>query len=87
MPVDIGALSCLYVTLAQRGMVLTEKCLEDCSYDGAVVTCKLTQKDTLAINPVHPVELQVRAKTVEGDVLASQIATVPAYRILKDGEI
>lgn len=87
LPFDASTLSCLYVTIAQRGLVLAEKCLTECSCDGTIVTCKLTQKDTLPINPVYPVELQVRAKTAAGDALASQIISMPAGRILKDGEI
>ena len=87
MPVDTAELDCLYVTLAQHGIVVVDKCITDCECDGANVTCCLTQKETLAINEMRPVELQVRAKTKDGVAMASQILTLPAGRILKDGEI
>lgn len=87
MPVDTSALSCMYLTLAQHGVVVVEKCITDCECNGADVSCCLTQADTLKLNERRPVEIQVRAKTVDGDALASQIVSVPAGRILKDGEI
>lgn len=87
MPFDTSILSCLYLTLAQRGATILEKCLDDCDCNGAEVTCKLTQADTLKINAKHPVDFQVRAKTVNDDALASQIVSLSAGRILKDGEI
>ena len=87
LPIDTSTLSCMYVTLAQRGLVVAEKDLTECDCDGADVSCKLTQDDTLRINALYPVEIQVRVKTTGGDALASQIVTMPAGRILKDGEI
>lgn len=87
IPVDVSLLECLYVTISQKGDVVVEKCLTDCDCNGTNVECRLTQADTLALNNKKPVEVQVRAKTTNGDALASQILTIQAGRILKEGEI
>lgn len=87
LPINPSILECLYITFAQKGAVVVEKCLTDCECDGEEVTCRLTQGDTLALNCKRPVDVQVRLKTVNGDAIASQIYTIPAGRILKEGEI
>lgn len=87
LPFNPELLSVLYVTISQKDAVVIEKDLAACEIDGQRVTCRLTQKDTLKLNVKRPVDIQVRAKTSNGDALASRIFTVSAERILKDGEI
>lgn len=87
LPVDTSQMACLYVTIAQEGEVVVEKCLTDCACDKAVVTCKLSQADTLKLKSGVHTEVQVRGRTNSGEALASQVIPVRADRILKDGEI
>lgn len=87
LPFDHSLLECMYLTISQRGTVLVEKSLTDCTCDGANVSCRLSQEDTLALDCKKPAEIQVRVKTINGDAMASQIVSIPAGRILKDGEI
>lgn len=87
LPIDASILDCLYITVAQKGNVVFEKCLTDCECDGVEISCRLSQADTLLLDCKKPVEIQVRAKTQSGDALASQILSIPADRILKEGEI
>lgn len=87
LPFDNSKLSCLYITLGQKGEPVLEKCLTDCDCVGSTVICKLTQEDTLLLDCTERVEVQVRAKTKEGDSLASNIHTTTVGRILKEGVI
>lgn len=87
LPFDADLLNCMYVTISQDGKTVLEKCLTDCHCNGPVVTCKLTQADTLSLKAGVRTEIQVRGKTADGNALASRIMSVSADRILKDGEI
>ena len=53
-----------------------------------LVTCTLTQSDTLALASDMSCEVQIRAYTSDGAVaLATTIGSVPVSRILEDGEL
>lgn len=86
LPFDTGLLAEAYVTFAQKDEVVLEKSLSDCVTDGNKMTVKLTQADTLKLKAGF-VDIQIRAKTTSGDALASEIITVSAQKILKDGMI
>ena len=47
----------------------------------------LTQAETLSLNAFDNLEIQCRWKLDSGVTGASAISAMPAYRILKDGEI
>lgn len=87
LPVELSMVDTLNVALAQKGAVVLVKTLSDCEVEGMRATCRLTQKDTLALTHSSPLEMQVRVKTTGGDVLASQIVTTTVERILQEGEI
>lgn len=87
LPVEASELSCLYITLSQKDKTVAEKEMTHCTFNGAVVTCRLSQEDTLALDCKEYVEIQVRAKTKNGDTLASNIYTTTVGRILKEGVI
>lgn len=88
LPFDTDTLSEAHVTFAQqkKGVVLTKK-LESCSCDGAKLTVKLTQAETLQLDCGCITEIQVRVRTKSGDALASDVIKVHTHRILEDGEI
>lgn len=87
LPVDLSLVNTMTIALSQDGAVVLVKTINDCQVDGNRVTCRLAQKDTLALTHNRPVELQVRIKTTGGDAMASQIVTKPVERILQEGEI
>lgn len=87
LPFDVGTLSDAYITMVQNRKVVLEKCISDCECTGNCLRVKLTQEETLKLNCVHRVEIQIRAKTITGDAIASEIITADAERILKDGVI
>lgn len=76
----------IFITYSQIDRVVTEKKMDDLTILGNEVRVTLTQEDTLKFLPGR-VEIQMRAKTALGDAYASNIITLPAQRILKDGVI
>ena len=87
IPFDTSLLSEAFVTLSQNDEVVLDKPLSDCKCDGRTLSVKLTQEETLLLDCQCKTEIQIRAKTLEGDALASNIITVNTDRILKDGVI
>ena len=88
-----ATISTLYITYAQRGETVLEKTLGDVTNNNGVLTCTLTQADTLKFEVLDQhcgcdkVDVQVRLKTSDGVAMASDIMPVPIQDILKDGEI
>ena len=88
-----ATISALYITYAQRGETVLEKTLGDVTNNNGVLTCTLTQADTLKFDVLDQrcgcdkVDVQVRLKTSDGVAMASDIMSVPIMDILKDGEI
>lgn len=87
LPINADVLSEVFVVLAQRGDVLIEKRLPDCQCNGETLYVRLSQEDTLKLHDRYRTEIQIRAKTATGDVLASDVYSVETGRILKDGVI
>ena len=88
-----ATISALYITYAQHGETVLEKTLADVTNNDGVLTCALTQADTLAFDVKNQVcnrdkvNIQVRIKTSDGVAMASDIMAIPISDILKDGEI
>ena len=88
-----ATLSALYITYAQRGKTVLEKTLSDVMINNGVITCTLTQADTLKFEVLDQhcgcdkVAIQVRMKTSDGTAMASDIMRISVQDILKDGEI
>ena len=76
-----------YVVLAQRDVVLVEKKISECQRNDHILCVTLSQEDTLKLDDRHRTEIQIRAKTLEGEVIASDVHSVETGRILKDGVI
>lgn len=95
LPDDLtsATISALYITYAQGSKTVLEKTLSDVTINGGVITCTLTQADTLKFEVLDQhcgcdkVAIQVRMKTSDGTAMASDIMPVPIRDILKDGEI
>lgn len=88
-----ATISALYITYAQHGTTVLEKTLDDVTNNNGVLTCTLTQADTLKFEVLDQhcgcdkVDVQVRLKTSDGVAMASDIMSVTIMDILKDGEI
>ena len=89
MPFDTSLIAELYITITQNGATALEKTLSDCNCNDTSVSLTLTQEDTLRLEqkPYSNSEMQIRVRTVAGEVLASNIMSIYVGRILKDGVI
>lgn len=87
VPFDTSILAEAWVTLSQNDEVVLNKRLEDCKCDVRKLSVRLTQEETLLLDCKCKTEIQIRARTYEGEALASQIITEDTGRILKDGVI
>lgn len=89
MPFDTSLIAELYITITQNGATALEKTLSDCNCNDTSVSLTLTQEDTLRLEqkPHSNGEMQIRVRTVAGEVLASNIMSIYVGRILKDGVI
>lgn len=87
IPFDTSLISEAFVTLAQNGAVVVDKPLKECNCSGNKLTVRLTQEETLKLQENDMTEVQLRARTVNGEAVASQIFRDSTERILKDGVI
>ena len=87
LPFDTSSLNDAYITFAQNRKVIVSKKMSECACNANKLTVKLTQTETLKFSHSFEVEMQIRAKTKAGDVLASDIMHVKTGCILLDGEI
>ena len=95
LPDDLtsATISALYITYAQGSKTVLEKTISDVTINGGVITCTLTQADTLKFEVLDQhcgcdkVAIQVRMKTSDGTAMASDIMRIPVMDVLKDGEI
>ena len=87
IPFDTSLLAEAFITLAQNGVVVLEKQLNECQCAFKKLSVRLTQEETLKLKYSIITEIQIRAKTVSGEVVASNIFRERTDRILKDGVI
>ena len=95
LPDDLtsATISALYITYAQGSKTVLEKTISDVTINGGVITCTLTQADTLKFEVLaqhcgcDKVAIQVRMKTSDGTAMAPDIMRIPVQDVLKDGEI
>lgn len=87
IPFSTDQLANCYITLSQKGLVVVDKTLSDCIREGNKISVRLTQEETLKLQHGCTTEIQIRAKTLEGEAIASQIIQVNTQRILRDGVI
>ena len=88
LPIDTGSITVLSLAVAQAGQVKIEKALSDVQLDGNVVSCTLTEAETLSLTAgrCNDVKIQLRVG-VGGQRMASQVFEVPVERILRDGAL
>lgn len=88
LPIDTGSITVLSVAVAQAGQVKIEKSLSDVHLDGNVISCPLTEAETLSLTagPGTDAKIQLRVG-VGAQRMASQVFAVPVERILRDGAL
>ena len=87
LPFNVETCTRVWVTFAQCKKEVFTLEATDCQISGNEITVKLSQEQTLKLCPDYAVDVQIRLKEADGTALASNIITVQAARILKDGEI
>lgn len=88
LPIDTGSITVLSIAVAQGRQVKIEKTLSDVRLDGNVISCTLTEDETLSLTAGASVEAKIQLRVGVGEQrMASQIFTVPVERILRDGEL
>ena len=77
LPIDTGSITVLSVAVAQAGQL-----------DGNVVSCTLTEAETLSLTAGRGIDAKIQLRVgVGGQRMASQVFTVPVERILRDGAL
>ena len=88
LPIDTGSITVLSVAVAQGRQVKIEKTLSDVHLDGNVISCTLTEDETLSLTAGASVDAKIQLRVGVGEQrMASQIFTVPVERILRDGAL
>ena len=72
LPFHTEEIAVLKITYSQRGKILFEKRLDDCTLEGNTVTVPLSQEDTFKITE-NTVEFQLRIKDKIGKVHATKV--------------
>ena len=71
------------ILYAQDEVVKIKKTETDASLDGNTISVKLTQEDTLLLESMKAVEIQIRILTPGGDALSSDIIRILVDRCLE----
>ena len=88
LPIDTGSITVLSVAVAQAGQVKIEKTLSDVQLDGNVISCPLTEAETLSLTAGTGIDAKIQLRVgVGAQRLASQVFAVPVERILRDGAL
>lgn len=74
----------ILVTYKQRGTTKLELTEDDVTVEGQTIIYKLTQEEANEFTEGVNVEIQVRVKTTDGDVFATDIITMPVEAVLND---
>lgn len=87
LPFDTNILKECFITFNQNNKIILEKTLKDCLKKSNSLYINLTQEETLSFATNNNIKIQLRAKTIDGNVIASNIIIVSAGEILKEGVI
>lgn len=82
-PLERECIKCLLLTYKQGGKIVLEKTEEDVDFYGNVMTCTLTQEETLLFDPEKAmVKIQLRVLTTDNHAPASRTFRVPLEDVL-----
>ena len=83
-PIATSLIKQIKITYAQGDKVVLTKAKADCAMEDNKAILKLTQQETLGFDHTLLVEIQVKALTVNGDVLISKIENKEVDRVLDE---
>ena len=86
LPIECETISKLSVVFKQGSKVLLERGLADVTMSDKVLSCTLTEEETLQLNSDAELMIQLRVG-VGAARMASQVFRVPVSQILKDGAL
>lgn len=84
LPFDCNNLKDIKVFFCQNDKLIFEKNITDCSRDGTKLIIKLTQQETLKLTEKYKLKMQLLAKTLLDEVIASNCIVVDVEELLKD---
>lgn len=87
IPFSETEIETIFITYGQKGEVVLEKSLADCTFDNGAVSVDLLQEDTLKFCDCAGVQIQIRVKLTNGTATKSNILHVFTDELLKDGVI
>lgn len=87
LSIDPAVISKLRIVYAQMGNVVLTKTENDIKVTGNDVSVRLAECDTLKFQCKQNVDIQLKGLTKGGDVLVSDIYTVPVARCLCEEEL
>ena len=74
----------LLITYSQNDKIVLEKTEQDVDFDSNMVYYTLKQEETNLFREDEIVEIQLRIKTIHGNVIATNIYKIPCKRVLND---
>lgn len=84
LPFDTCELTKIRILYAQNDELVLEKTEADCELEGSTIKVRLTQEETMKVEHLEMVQIQLHVLTSTDDSLVSSIHKVPAYQLLKD---
>lgn len=84
LPFVASTITKLRVTYKQKGEKVLEKTETDCTIAEDTVKIKLTQEESLKFVARENVEVQLRAKYENGEVLSHTVKELPVERVLNE---
>ena len=84
LPFEANLLKTVLISYGQYGNEKVKKETKECTLSGKTITVKLTQEETAKFAGGIPVDIQLRAVTTSGDVVATKYYTVECDRVMND---
>ena len=83
-PIDCSLLTDILITYKQGGKTVLEKHIKDGFGDNNEIMVRLTQEETLMFNQSTTVEIQLKVKTLGGEVIPSEVIYDAPSRCLSE---
>ena len=87
LPFDCGVIAAIRVTYKQEDVIVLEKELADCSFEGNTVSVTLTQEETLGFDHEQVCKIQLHCKTLGGQALISKVFVKSINELLSGREL
>ena len=84
LPISLSEFKNIRIVYAQDSTVILKKELQSCHIVDNTITVTLTQEETLKFSHKKPVRIQIKALTVNGEVVSTPIHVVSVEECLDD---